>query len=340
MNNASLLGRHRRLLALCGLSLLLHLLAIAWIAKHSAPASNAAAPERAITVRLQPAPGATARPPEPLALRAAAPEPIPAPTPAPAPAVPAPPTAAPPASEAAPEAARNPPAPAAPDQEEPEAMPGRYRVRMPPSARLTYALSRGVAGQAAQPAGAASIAWKTDGQSYSLQLDGVSGHLGSEGVSDDAGIRPLSASDVRADGSTLRTDFDPERQRIAFSASSRSYRLAMGSQDRASVLMQLSGIGLEQPDQVKGVIEIYVGGADDAGVARYQVTGQEELATALGTLATWHLVQLARAGETRLELWLAPAHQWYPVQLRTTAPDGTVSTQSITRIEADQAPPR
>ena len=326
MKKASLLAPYRRLLVLCGLSLLLHLALIAWIARHANPPSHRTAPQPALSVRLQ-APARSA-PPAP-AVRAVA---------AQAPAL-APPLTAPLAVSAAAVAAASPPSPPAPEQDDPDGMPGRYRVRMPPSAELTYALSSSAAGQPAQPRGTAQLIWKNAGSSYQLQIDGVTGHLTSAGVADDSGLRPLDASELRPDGSSWLTRFDPDSGRITFSASNRSYRTPGGSQDRASLLMQLAGIGLERPDQVKAVIVIYVAGADDAGAVRYQVMGQEPLETTLGTLETWHLVQLVHGGETRLELWLAPAHQWLPVQLRATAPDGTVSIQTVTRM-AIEAPPR
>jgi hypothetical protein len=214
-------------------------------------------------------------------------------------------------------------------------MPGRYRVRMPPSATLTYSVSRSARSGAATPPGTAQIAWRTDGDKYTLSSTGVTGKLASVGASGDAGIFPLSATEQRADGSVATTTFDPATGRIGFSASSRSYPINTGSQDRASMLMQLAGIGLAEPDQVKDVIDIFVGGAEDARIVRFQVLGMEEVESALGTLPSWHLAQLVRPGEARLEVWLAPGHNWYPVQLRLSAPDGTASTQVVTRIEPD-----
>ncbi|HZV64948.1 MAG TPA: DUF3108 domain-containing protein [Telluria sp.] len=331
MKKASLLAPYRRLLVLCGLSLLLHLAVIAWLVRHASPPSHRAAPQPALSVRLQ-APARSA-PPAPAVHAVAAQAPALTPIPQPAP-----PVTAPLAVSAAVVVAARPPSPPAPEQDDPDTGPGRYRVRMPPSAELTYALSSSVAGQPAQAGGTARLIWKNAGSSYQLQIDGVTGHLTSAGVADDSGVRPLDASELRPDGSTRLTRFDPDSGYITFSASNRSYRTPGGSQDRASLLMQLAGIGLERPDQVKDVIAVYVAGADDARAVRYQVMGQEQLETTLGTLATWHLVQLVHAGETRLELWLAPAHQWLPVQLRATAPDGTVSIQTVTHIDIE-APP-
>jgi hypothetical protein len=337
MKIAAVLAGHRRLLALCAASLLLHVVAIEWIATSTdqRAGSPLAAPPASIALRLVArgagtvTPAASQRP-----ARAPKPEqPRPAPSKVPPP-MPAAVSGTPGlhgsgATLAAP--------PAGPelgaDDDALVQMPGRYRVRMPPSVRLTYALDRALPGQPAAPAGAARIEWQADGRRYTLRTDGVPGQLSSEGASGDAGIAPTAATEQRPDGTLATTRFDEAGGRIVFSGAAHSYPLHDGSQDRASLLMQLAGIGLAEPDQVQGVIEVFVGAAQDAGVVKFQVMGQEDVATPLGTLASWHLAQLARPGESRLELWLAPQHGWLPVQLRATAPDGTISTQVVTRID-------
>jgi hypothetical protein len=215
-------------------------------------------------------------------------------------------------------------------------MPGRYRVRMPEPVRLVYALDRQGPGAAPQPPGSATLDWRSDGERYALSLDGVLGVLRSEGASSDAGIAPRLAREQR-DGSTLVTEFDTEGGRILFRAGGGSVPDAVGAQDRASVLMQLAGMGLAEPDQIRGQVQneirVVVAGADGAAIARYQVMGEERLQTALGAMAAWRLAEVVPAGRERIEVWLAPEHGWLPVQIRRIGADGSSATQTLARIE-------
>jgi hypothetical protein len=326
------LARHRRLAALGGLSLLLHLFAFAWIDALSSPPPPAIGQPIALRLVRSTAPAAPpprAQPrPEPVAPPAAAARPAASSAAAPglapilASAAPAPPPIAATDTSAATAGTR------------PLRMPGRYRVRPPSSATLHYAVTRSAPGQAAETAAPAQLVWNSTGNSYRLRVEGVLGVLESEGGGDDAGIAPLQSVERGAAGGEVAVRFNRETQRIESGPLSGSATLYQGSQDRASVLMQLAGIGLAEPDQMQDVIDIVVGGTGGAQIVRFQVLGTEQLATGAGTLGTVHLVQLAGAGERRVELWLAPQQQWLPVQLRVTEPDGTVANQVVTSIEA------
>jgi hypothetical protein len=338
MTIVSMLAQQRRLGLLCVASVALHLLAL-WVIADGPQRSarTDAAPRIAVTllpalVPVRQASPAAVAPPlaQPLAQpmpRVAAQRP-PSPAPAAAPTQAAGEAAAP----AAPVDGAGWSAVAAGAEDTPVQMPGRYRVRLPPAALLSFALTRSGAGAAPAAAGAALIDWRIGADSYSLRVEGVAGVLYSRGGVGDAGIAPASASETLADGDTALTSFDEAARQIGFSGAARSRRLLAGSQDRASLLMQLAGIGLAEPDQVKDVLEFYVGGSGDAGVVRFQVLGAEELDSALGKLASMHLVQLVGPGQARLEVWLAPQRHWLPVQLRVTAPDGSVMTQLVTAI--------
>jgi hypothetical protein len=332
------LARHRRLAALGGLSLLLHLFALAWIDAFSSPPPPAIGqpiPLRLVRSATPAVPPARVQPlPEPVARAAAAARPAARPPAAPTP------TLAPALAGAAPAAAPAAAATAATDLTPgtpPLRMPGRYRVRPPPSATLRYAVTRSAPGQPAETGAPAQLVWNSTGNSYRLRVEGVLGVLESEGGGDDAGIAPSRSVEHGAAGGEVAVRFNRETQRIESGPLSSSATLYQGSQDRASVLMQLAGIGLAEPDQMQDVIDIVVGGIGGAQIVRFQVLGTEELATGAGTLSALHLVQLAGAGERRVELWLAPQQQWLPVQLRVTEPDGTVANQVVTSIEVQAA---
>jgi hypothetical protein len=312
MKLALLLSRHRRLLALCGLSAAVHLLVLELAARRDAVPPSAPPAGEPLRLRLVKAAAPAAAMPADTPPATRAPSAPSAPVRSVQPAAPDHDTIrdAPVASAA--------PAPSAPAEPAPEPagtplvqMPSRYRVRMPDPVRLSYALTRQAPGAAPVPAGSAGIAWASDGEHYELAVDGVLGALRSEGGSSDAGIAPRNAPD------------------------------AVGAQDRASVLMQLAGIGLAEPDQIAGQVgnelRIVVAEADGAEIARYRVMGQEAVPTALGELSAWRLAQVVPAGQDRVDVWLAPAQGWLPVQLRLTRPDGSAATQTLTRIEPGQA---
>jgi len=66
----------------------------------------------------------------------------------------------------------------------------------------------------------------------------------------------------------------------------------------------------------------------------FQVQAKEVLKTRMGELETWHIIRPPRAGKynSTLEIWLAPGWQWYPVQIRNTESNGTVTSQYVTAI--------
>jgi hypothetical protein len=324
-----------RLLAAAGLSVALHLLIVAWLPRPGdAPLPAQGEP---LVLRLVPqgAPHGSAthaaaahRHPVTSAKAGAPATPLPGAAPARGP-------SAAPLASLAPANAPQPvdgPVPAGVPDPGPSAMPSRYRVRMPPPGLLSYSVTRAAPGQPARAGAPASLAWQSDGERYQLRFDGVLGQLASTGRSGDAGIAPEQASERAADGTTALTRFDAASNNMLFDRGAASYPISAGSQDRASVLMQLAGIGLAEPDQMHDVLEVVVAGAREAAIARFQVLGLEQVDTGVGTLESWHLAELARPGQRRLEVWLAPRRNWYPVQLRVTEPDGTVATQVLRAI--------
>jgi hypothetical protein len=324
------LARHRRLVALGGLSLLLHVLAFALLDALVAPPPAQVGTPIALRLARAAAPAASL-PPTAAAHSEAGTSSASSNAAAPAPAQPrAQLPAMQPLLPASDKAARAPSSDAAPGIA-PLQMPGRYRVRLPPSATLAYTVTRTSPGRPPAAGEPAQLIWELQGGSYRLRLDGVLGQLASEGGEDDAGLAPAQAQEAGPAGGVQLTRFNRTQGRIEHGVNA-SDALAEGSQDRASVLLQLAGIGLADPDQMQDTVDVVVAGSGGARIVRWQVLGREEIATPAGVLQTVHLAQLAPAGESRVEAWLAPAHGWLPVQLRVTQPDGSVANQLVTRI--------
>ena len=333
--------RHRRLFLLCACSAAVHFAVLELLAAHG-PGPAAAPAAGALSVRLMPSraapapsPSAAAEPPAPparaahaLPSRAATDPSASAPGRPAAPPVPAP-EAAPTATPAATPSASPEPAPP------PLQMPGRYHVRFPPPVLLTYDVTRAGAGGLPAPAGTAQLSWRTDGTRYLLDVEGAAGRLHSEGGGGDAGIVPRLASEDAA-GGALVTEFDADGGRVLFRAAGTEAPDNVGIQDRASLLMQLAGMGLADPDQIADTIEIVVAGARDLRIARLQVLGREDVATGMGVLAAWHLAERAAPGQPRLDVWLAPQQGWLPVRIRLE--DGGAGVTQTLRAVAP-APP-
>jgi hypothetical protein len=255
------------------------------------------------------------------------------PTPA-APAPPAPPASAPAA------AAPPPPPPAAPEAR-------RYVIDMPPPAKITLDVARTDA-DGTEWSGEALLAWQLNADSYRIQVEAgirvVFARvnlvvLKSEGAVAATGFAPITMTEKRRGRAMTATHFDWGKSRITFSASQASYELPAGAQDKASIPLQLAAIARGDPKQLTGAIDIFVGEDRDAVVYRFTVVGQEEIDTKLGTLQTWHLTRPPQPGsyKSRLDIWLAPAHGWYPVQIRNSEANGAVTTQTVNNIVLDHS---
>lgn len=331
--NLAVLSRHRRLLVLCACSAAAHLALLELLAARGAAPFDSAprATDTGLSVRLTP-PASTAP-------RTAPSLPAVRPAAAAAAAAPAHPRSAPAAAHPAPTSSSPgapPPAPADTAATTPDAgtpllqMPGRYRVRLPAPVQISYGLVRHSANGTPLPAGTARLTWRTDGDRYVLDMDGALGRLRSEGASGDAGIAPRRAQED-TDAGPLVTEFDADGHRVLFSATGTASPDNVGIQDRASVLMQLAGMGLAEPDQIRDSIDIVVAGPRDLRIARFRVLGREDVATEAGTFAAWHLAELAAPGLARLDVWLAPEQGWLPVRLRVEDAGGSV-TQTLSAL--------
>jgi hypothetical protein len=222
------------------------------------------------------------------------------------------------------------------------AAPPTYKVDMPPAADVTLDVAR-VDADGTKWSGEALLSWKLGGGRYKVSVEAGLRMvftrvnllvLTSEGAVADSGFAPLTMTEKRRGRSLTATHFNRQQGSITFSASPRSYALAAGAQDKASVPLQLAAIARADPAQLSGGIDILVAEDRDASVFHFDVVGQEQIDTRLGKLHTWHLSRPPKPGSynSRLDIWLAPARGWYPVQIRNLEASGAVTTQTVNNI--------
>lgn len=215
-----------------------------------------------------------------------------------------------------------------------------YRVDPPPSAAVSYAVEAIQNTLTYRAMG--SITWHTDGKTYTIRGEATSLFItllafNSEGSINEFGISPSLYTEQRIRKPVTSTYFSHSNNDIHFSSSDVTYSRNGGEQDRASLVWQLASIGRGDADQffAGAVIDLFVAGVRDGEVWRVQVIGQEELATAIGHLTTWHVVRQPRIGsyDQRIDIWFAPEKQWYPIKLRYTEPNADYLDMSITSIK-------
>ena len=239
----------------------------------------------------------------------------------------------------------SPPAAAAPPPAAPEAR--RYVVDMPPPAKITLDVARTDA-DGTTWSGEAVLAWQLNADSYRIQVEAgirvVFARvnlvvLKSEGAVAETGFAPITMTEKRRGRAMTATHFNWGKGLITFSASEAMYGLPPGAQDKASIPLQLAAIARGDAKQLTGAIDIFVGEDRDAAIYRFTVVGQEEIDTKLGTLQTWHLTRPPQPGsyKSRLDIWLAPAHGWYPVRIRNSEANGAVTTQTVNNIVLDHS---
>ena len=187
----------------------------------------------------------------------------------------------------------------------------------PPSTDLRYALSGNYLGPLH---GDGALLWVRDGNHYRLEISGA------------ALISFSYTSNGRIDGNWLAPDryvervftrrkavnFNREKGTLSFSAISTVMPLPQHLQDSASIFMQLAHQLSTQPQDFRVGQHLAFDVARPSGTTtwNFSIVGQDTLQTGVGPLVTWHLAHPADSNGLGAEVWLAPALQNLPVQIR------------------------
>ncbi len=201
---------------------------------------------------------------------------------------------------------------------------------LPPSAELSYD-AIAIKGNS-KVEGRGLVKWAQDGRQYSISGEASVLFLSvlsyrSEGHLTGAGILPEIYVEKRLGKSSTNTHFHRERQTISFSASTNSYPVRGGEQDRGSVFWQLAGLARGNPEKLQAGLsfELIIAGSRTADPWQVTVLGREPVALAQGSTDAWHLRIVRQDGgaDYQLEVWLAPGQDWYPVKILYVDRKGT-----------------
>ncbi len=216
----------------------------------------------------------------------------------------------------------------------------RYTVSLPPPVTLEYEVRYATRGNITR--GSSKIDWQPGEGGYAIRGEVTKfgfalSSFRSEGAIDDAGIAPTLYAEKNARRSETNTHFQRRAGPIiSFSAATDTFPLLTGAQDRASILWQLSGIarGDRQAFVPGAVLDVFVAGVRDAEHWLIKIIGEEAVTLDTGEARAWHLVRTPRAGsyDKRIDIWLAPEQQWYPVKLRYTEVNGDYLDLSLSAL--------
>lgn len=220
-----------------------------------------------------------------------------------------------------------------------------YKIDLPPPVELKYEVKKVPVGGSPMY-GNGSISWQSTGTSYQVLGEAHVLFISlfnfkSEGVVGDFGVTPILYSQKSFHRSETDTHFNrDERNSISFSASTVSYPIKGGEQDRGSIMWELAAIGRGDPEKfVPGAqIDLFVAGVRDGDIWSILVADQEEIETGDGKTLAWHVVRTPRAGtyDQKIDIWLAPQFQWSPVKIRYTDKNGDYLDMSMTAFHSLQ----
>lgn len=217
----------------------------------------------------------------------------------------------------------------------------RQAFKLPPGAELQYSIK---AKQSGLPlSGSATVKWQIVDQKYNIitethaMLVGKILDASSHGNIDEHGLAPDKFVEKRFRKPATTTSFERDSKTLRFSASTETYVLKGGEQDRTSATWQLIAIARAAGEAFKTGTEwkMLVAGRRDADPWTFKVLGQENIKTPMGEMLAIHVSKAppADSKDQQLDLWLAPGLEWYPVRLKFSDADGDYVDQVLESVK-------
>lgn len=146
------------------------------------------------------------------------------------------------------------------------------------------------------------------------------------------GLAPHRYEETPRKKPTYQTTFNQKTKKITFSDSSATYPINGGEQDRTSAIWQLVSIARGSPKKFipKSQWRFLVAGRRHAEEWTFFVDEKVTLPTSFGALSTVHVTN--HAGDQRIDIWLAPTMEWYPVRIKYRDANGDTIEQNLAHV--------
>jgi hypothetical protein len=217
----------------------------------------------------------------------------------------------------------------------------KQKCNLPPSADLQYSVKAKQSGLVID--GNTTMQWSNANKKYSIVTETRAMLVGkildekSEGTVDEYGLAPATFTEKRFHKNATTASFNRQAGTISFSDSAQTYPIKGGEQDRVSAMWQLIAVARGAAGKFKpgSSWNFFVAGQRDADPWSFKVVKQEKIATPLGEFAALHIIKMPPPGSKgqQMDIWLAPALEWYPLRLRLTEADGDFIEQTLEKIE-------
>ena len=179
--------------------------------------------------------------------------------------------------------------------------------------------------------GTTTIEWKIGADAYEAKSVTLADDgrtlltLASHGdVRADVGVAPVRYTEQRLTRAPQAVNFQWDRRKVTFSASSAEFPLQDGVQDQLSFMAQLALLAQAFPDRfLPGApVAMEVASTRNVRVYDFRVIGWETIRVGDGLADALKLDRVVAPGvrDARIELWLAPSLRWLPARTRTTLP--------------------
>ncbi len=157
--------------------------------------------------------------------------------------------------------------------------------------------------------------------------------INSSGLVGKQGLRPLLFSHRRErnEDRDSRAEFDWDTRKLALIHHAQRTVIALpdGTQDRLSAMYQFMFLSLKSV----GTLDFAMTNGNKLDNYHYALTPNQRLKTPAGEFDTLYLDSLAKAGESRTEIWLATRHHNLPCQMIVTDANGDQLTQILSKLD-------